>query len=261
MAEIVFETRDGVAVVTLNRPDKLNALAGSMREDLVGALARAGEDETVRAIILTGAGRAFCAGGDIDAMRGMQERGDVEAFRALLDAGALVVQTIRSLPKIVIAMVNGVAAGAGCNLALACDFRIASTHAKLGETFVRIGLHPDWGGTWLLPRLVGPAKALEILATGRLVGAEEAAAIGIVDRLVPPERLEEETMALAKAIADGPPAVIADIKRAVHASAQNDLAAQLGLEKENQLRAFTAEDGREGVAAFSEKRAPKFRGL
>ena len=153
-----------------------------------------------------------------------------------------------------------VLAGAGCNLALACDYRIASDTAKLGETFVKIGIHPDWGGTWFLPRLIGPSRAFELLTTGRMVDAAEALAIGMVDRVVPLADLPEQTTALARAIAQGPPQAIADVKRALAASRTNSLSTQVELESEHQVRAFLSRDAAEGMAAFFEKRAAKFEG-
>jgi len=241
-------TKDGaVATVTLNRPERLNAFAGTMREDLLAALKDAERDHACRVVIITGAGRAFCAGGDVDFMRQLQQRNDLETFSKLLRAGGEVVTQIVQMPKPVIASINGVAAGAGCNLALACDYRIASDQAKLGETFVRIGLHPDWGGTWLLPRIVGRSKALEMMMTGRMVDANEALAIGMIDRVA--SDLAAETQKLAAAIAGAPPAVIADIKRALHAN--NDLRAQLALESENQIRAFQSAEAKEKINAFS----------
>jgi 2-(1,2-epoxy-1,2-dihydrophenyl)acetyl-CoA isomerase len=250
----------GITTITLNRPDKLNAFAGAMREILLAALRDAAADATCRVVIITGAGRAFCAGGDVEFMAGLQREQNVEAFRKLLDAGREIVTTIVSMNKPVIASVNGVAAGAGCNLALACDMRIASDAAKLGETFVRIGIHPDWGGTWLLPRLVGPSRAMEILMTGRMVGADEALRIGMVDRVVPAAELAAETESLARTIADGPPLAIAAIKRALAASPANPLRDQIELESEHQLAAFRSRDAAEGMAAFFEKRPPRFSG-
>jgi enoyl-CoA hydratase/carnithine racemase len=255
---ILTEITDRIATITLNRPDKLNAFGGTMRQELVEALDSAAANDGVRCVVITGAGRAFCAGGDVDAMGRMQREGDADSFAGLLEAGREAVVRIRSMPKLVVAMINGVAAGAGCNLALACDYRIASREAKLGETFVRIGLHPDWGGTWFLPRLVGPSRALEIMATGRMVDATEALAIGMVDRLTAAERLREETLALAAALAASPPAAVAAIKRSLHASESNDLGAQLTLEIERQLAAFASPEGAEGIAAFIEKRRPQF---
>ncbi len=259
MGLILAETSDRIATITLNRPEKLNAFGGTMREELRAALDAAAADRAIRCVIVTGAGRAFCAGGDIDAMRRMQQQRDAASFAALLEAGRETVTRIRSMPKIVIAMVNGVAAGAGCNLALACDYRIASADATLGETFVRIGLHPDWGGTWFLPRLVGPSRALEMMASGRMVAADEAASIGLVDRVVPADRLRDETLAMARAFASGPPSAIAAIKTAAYASASNHLDAQLALEIEHQRAAFESDEAKEGIAAFVEKRQPRFR--
>ena len=249
-----------VTTITLDRPEKLNAFSGTMREELLAALRAAADDATCRVVIITGAGRAFCAGGDVEYMSGLQKNGDVDAFRKLLNAGRDIVTTIADMAKPVIASVNGVAAGAGCNLALACDYRIASETAKLGETFVKIGIHPDWGGTWFLPRLVGPSRALEILMTGRMVDAAEALAIGMVDRVVASAELPSQTMALARAIADGPPLAIADIKRALAASRTNGLPAQVALESEHQVRAFLSRDAGEGMLAFFEKRAARFEG-
>jgi 2-(1,2-epoxy-1,2-dihydrophenyl)acetyl-CoA isomerase len=257
---IAVTTSDSVTTVTLNRPDKLNAFAGTMREELLDALRVAESETSCRVVVITGAGRAFCAGGDVDFMAGLQRNGNVDAFRKLLDAGRDVVTQIASMPKPVIASINGVAAGAGCNLALACDIRLASDAAKLGETFVRIGLHPDWGGTWLLPRLVGYGRAMELLATGRMVAADEALRIGMVDRVVPAAELAAETESLARAIAAGPPLAIAGIKRAMQASERNDLRTQLNLESQHQLDCFRSRDAAEGMAAFFEKRSAAFEG-
>ena len=254
MSFIEFSISAGIATITLNRPEKLNAFSGTMREDLLAALLSCERDEQVRVVVITGAGRAFCAGGDVESMSALQKSNDVASFRKLLDAGRDVVLQIVSMEKPVIASINGVAAGAGCNLALACDYRIASDEAKLGETFVRIGLHPDWGGTWLLPRLVGRSRALEILMTGRMIGPAEAAAIGMIDRIVPASDLANETEKLARAIADGPPLAIGAIKRALNASERNDLRAQLELESEHQVRCFESDDAKERIAAFVAKR-------
>ena len=241
-------TKDGpVTTITLNRPEKLNAFAGTMREDLLAALKSAERDNACRVVIVTGAGRAFCAGGDVDYMRQLQQQNDVESFSKLLRAGGDVVAQIVEMPKPVIASINGVAAGAGCNLALACDYRIASDQAKLGETFVRIGLHPDWGGTWLLPRIAGRSTALEMMMTGRMVDATEALAMGLIDRIA--SDLMAETRKLASAIASAPMAVIADIKRALNTT--NDLRTQLALESQNQIRAFSSPEAKERISAFS----------
>jgi 2-(1,2-epoxy-1,2-dihydrophenyl)acetyl-CoA isomerase len=240
-----------VTTITLNRPEKLNAFAGTMREELLMALRGASAS---RVVVITGAGRAFCAGGDVEFMASLQRENDIDAFRRLLNLGAEIVTTIAEMPPIVIAAINGVAAGAGCNLALACDYRIAADTAKLGETFVRIGLHPDWGGTWLLPRLVGRGRALELLASGRMVDAAEALAIGMVDRVVPAAELADATKKLAASFAAGP---VAAIKRAVRASERNNLRAQLALEAEHQIRAFQSDEARAKIAAFAKARHPE----
>jgi len=258
---MIDTTADGaITTITLNRPDKLNAFAGSMREDLLAALRACEGDENCRVVVITGAGRGFCAGGDVEFMSELQKRGDVDSFRKLLDAGRDIVTKIATMPKPVIASINGVAAGAGCNLALACDVRIASETAKLGETFVRIGIHPDWGGTWFLPRLVGRSRAMEILMSGRMVDAQEALSIGMIDRVVPAAELHAATMSLAGSLAAAPPIPVGDIKRAVNASLANGLDSQIELETAHQLRAFASADAREGMDAFFEKRPPKFNG-
>jgi 2-(1,2-epoxy-1,2-dihydrophenyl)acetyl-CoA isomerase len=260
MPLILNETHDSITTVTLNRPEKLNAFSGTMREELLDALRAAAENSDCRVVILTGAGRAFCAGGDIESMRGLQRERNTDAMRKLLDAGRDVVLQIAGMEKPVIASVNGVAAGAGCNLALACDYRIASDQAKFAESFVKIGLHPDWGGTFLLPRIVGRSRALEMMTTGRLVEAAEALRMGLVDRVVAAGELAKETNVLAQTIAAAPPIAVAGIKHALRESDRNDLRGQLEIETENQLRAFLSADATEGMAAFFEKRAPKFSG-
>lgn len=258
MNEILLQRDAGIATITLNRPDKLNAFEGRMREDLIAILDEVANDETLRVVVITGAGRAFCAGGDVESMSGLRKHGDVAAFRGLLEAGGEIVGRLRAMRHFVIASINGVAAGAGCNLALACDFRIASESAKLAQSFVKIGLHPDWGGTWFLPRLVGRGRAMELMMTGRAVGAREAFELGLIDRVAPLETLAAETIAFARTIADGPRIAIEGIKRAVHASEWQSLADQLSMEVEHQLASFTSSDLPEGLAAYFEKRAPRF---
>jgi 2-(1,2-epoxy-1,2-dihydrophenyl)acetyl-CoA isomerase len=250
--------RDSVATITLNRPDKLNAFTGMMREDLLAALRACEEDTDVRVVVVTGAGRAFCAGGDVEFMSGLQKNGDVASFRKLLDAGRDVILQIATMNKPVLAAINGIAAGAGCNLALACDYRIAASGAKLSESFVRIGLHPDWGGTWLLPRLIGRSRAMEILMTGRMVAAAEALAIGMIDRIA--SDLAAETDQFARILAAAPPIALSGIKRALLASESNDLRTQIDLESEHQLACFRSKDAAEGMSAFFEKRRAIFRG-
>ncbi|HUR83076.1 MAG TPA: enoyl-CoA hydratase [Thermoanaerobaculia bacterium] len=244
MSFIRMEREAGVATITLDRPDKLNAFTGTMREDLLAALRECADD----VVVITGAGRAFCAGGDVEYMHSLQQTSDVDSFRKLLDAGRDVVLQIASMPKPVIAAINGVAAGAGCNLALACDYRIAAETAKLSESFIRIGLHPDWGGTWLLPRLVGRSRAMEILMTGRMVEAAEALAIGMVDRVVADAL--GDAHAFARSIASAPPLAITRIKRALSVAEKNSLRDQLELEAEHQVECFQSEDARTRIASF-----------
>jgi 2-(1,2-epoxy-1,2-dihydrophenyl)acetyl-CoA isomerase len=260
MPHIEYELRGAIGAITLNRPDKLNAFGGTMREELLSALRSAEEDLRCRVVVITGAGRAFSAGGDIEFMSSLQKARDVDSFGKLLDAGRNVILQIVSMRPPVIASINGVAAGAGCNLALACDYRIAADDAKLGQTFVKIGLHPDWGGTWLLPRAIGRARALELMATGRMIDAVDALEMGMIDRIVPSASLAEETAKLAESIAAAPPGAVADIKRALRQAEANDISSQLALEIEHQLRAFLSDDATEGMSAFFEKRAPRFQG-
>ncbi|MBI2213343.1 MAG: enoyl-CoA hydratase [Acidobacteria bacterium] len=258
MNEILLERASGIATITLNRPDKLNSFAGTMREELIAVLDEVADDETLRVVVITGAGRAFCAGGDVEYMSGLQKSGDVATFRGLLEAGGEIVGRLRAMRHLVIASVNGTAAGAGCNLALASDYRIASDGAKFAQSFTKIGLHPDWGGTWFLPRLVGRGRAMELMMTGRAVDAREALELGMVDRVVPHESLASETAAFARTIANGPRIAIEGIKRAVHASEWQSLADQLSMEIEHQLASFTSDEAAEGIAAFFEKRPQKF---
>jgi enoyl-CoA hydratase/carnithine racemase len=250
----------GVGTLTLNRPDKLNAFAGTMRQEVAQAVREMAEHEEVRVLVVTGAGRAFCAGADIGYMKELTERKDTEAFRALVEAGREVVTIIRSTPKPVIASVNGPAAGGGANLALACDFRIASDKASIGQTFNKIGLHPDWGGTYFLPRLVGSSKALELIFSGEMIGADECHRLGLLNRVVPHDQLGPETDSLARAWAAKPPIALALAKQAVYQSGDHTLEGMLDIELEHQLRCFDSRDATEGLDAFLEKRQPLFRG-
>ncbi|MDH3458937.1 MAG: enoyl-CoA hydratase-related protein, partial [Gemmatimonadota bacterium] len=201
-----------------------------------------------------------CAGADIDYMRDLLERRDVEGFEGLVDAGRHVVTTVRAVPKPVIASINGPAAGGGANLALSCDIRIASDRASIGQTFSRIGLHPDWGGTFFLPRLVGSAKALELIFSGEMLDASEAYRLGLFSKVVPHENLAHETRAFAEFLAKKSPLAAAMAKRAVYDSERHSLDEMLGIEMEHQRRCFESDDAREGLEAFLEKRDPIFRG-
>ncbi len=184
---ILTSETEGILTITLNRPDKLNAFVGHMRRDLAEALEHAGSDRGVRVVIITGAGRAFCAGGDIAFMAELMQRRDAEEFSRILGAGRRVILAIRQMTKPVIASINGPASGAGCNLALACDLRVAANTATFSQSFAKVGLHPDWGGTYFLPRLVTPNKACEMFFLGESIDAAEAARLGIVNQVVAPE--------------------------------------------------------------------------
>lgn len=257
---ILVAREDGIGTLTINRPDKLNAFADRMRQDVAAAVRELAGDASIRVLVITGAGRAFCAGADIGYMKDLLEHGDTENFTTLVEAGRAVVTTIRETPKPVIASVNGPAAGGGANLALACDLRIASDRASIGQTFSRIGLHPDWGGTFFLPRLVGSSCAFELFASGDMVNAQDGLRLGLFNRVVPHDTLAAETKVLAQALAAKPPIALALAKKAVYASESQSLSQMLDLELEHQLRCFASRDAREGFAAFLEKRPPSFQG-
>ena len=251
---------DGVLTITLNRPEKLNAFVGRMRRDLAEILERAATDASARCVVLTGAGRAFCSGGDIAYMAELIENDDAEEFGRLLGAARRVLHAIREMPKPVLAAINGAAAGAGFNLALACDLRIASDKATFAQSFAKIGLHPDWGGTYFLPRLVPANIACEMFFLGDALTAERAFQLGLVNRVVPHEMLETETHILATRLSHAPPISIGGSKQAVYESQQATLDDILNYELEAQLRCFRSQDMKEGLRAFLEKRAPKFTG-
>jgi enoyl-CoA hydratase/carnithine racemase len=251
---------EGILTITLNRPDRLNAFIGHMRRDLAEAIEHAGSDRNVRVVIITGAGRAFCAGGDIAFMAELMKRRDEEEFSRILGAGRRVILAIRELTKPVIASINGPASGAGFNLALACDLRIAANTATFSQSFAKVGLHPDWGGTYFLPRLVTPNKACEMFFLGEPIDAAEAARLGIVNQVVAPEELESATLQLAERLRAAPPIALAAAKHAVYMSQLSELDEMLRYETEAQLRCFDSDDGHEGVHAFLEKRDPKFTG-
>lgn len=259
--EYVRIERDGaVGTVWLDRPEKLNAFAGTMREEIGDAVAELGEDSGVRAILVTGEGRGFCAGADVNYLDELVAEGNEDDFVKLLESGERVVRTIRSLAVPVIAAINGPAAGGGANLALACDLRIMADTASIGQTFVRIGLHPDWGGTFFLPRLVGEARALELMWSGRMVGADEALELGLVQRVVPADRFRDESAEWARQMAAAPPLAVGRIKAAVQDSAGADLETMLEREMESQLECFRSEDATRGLFAFRNKETPRFEG-
>jgi len=252
-----LETIEGAATVTLDRPDALNALTVAMKGELLGALRAVGRDPEVRAVILTGSGRAFCAGQDL------KERLEPDAPPLeveLRECYNPIVRAIRELPQPVIAAVNGVAAGAGASLAFACDLRIAASSASFVLAFGRIGLVPDAGATWLLPRLVGAGRAAEMALLGDRVPAADAERWGLVSRVVPDEALLAAARAMAQQLAGMAPRAIALTKRALRRAAEASLEESLEYEAILQGMAGRTHDHSEGVAAFVEKRAPRFRG-
>lgn len=258
--EILLIERDGaVAVITLNRPRSKNALDAALLEALGAALRGVADDAAVRAVVLTGAGGAFCAGADLKAA--LADNPDAfDNLDGTLDAYHAIIRAVVGAPKPVIAAVPGVAVGFGCDLALACDLRLLSEEAILQEKFVKIGLMPDGGGTFWLPRLVGLARAMEIMLLGEPISAERALALGIANRVVPAASLRDEAMKLAHTLAKGPPLAFARIKRAVRAGLGATIDAALDLEKEGQLECLRSGDAMEGVLSWIQKREPVFQG-
>jgi 2-(1,2-epoxy-1,2-dihydrophenyl)acetyl-CoA isomerase len=257
---VIEKHEDGVATLILNRPDKLNALNIALAVALNETLGRIATDKNIHAVILTGAGRAFCAGGDLaEIWKGRQEN-DVADLEPLLRAGMQMVLKIRTMRQPVIAAVNGAAAGAGMNIALAADIRFASEAAVFGQNFAKVGLFPDYGGTFFLPQLMGPAKAAEMLYTGDMIDAKAALQLGLVNRLVPADKLEGEAMAFAKGIVHGPRLASRALKQVLFGNQRAELAKALEYEVEEQMKCFASEDCAEGLRAFFEKRKPNFQG-
>ncbi len=255
-----FEIRDRIGVLTLNRPDKLNALVPEMAAGFEEALAKAAEPG-VKALLVRGEGRAFCAGGDIGWMLQGLKEGRLEEMKALLNLGVRVSHGFKTLPKPVIAVVQGPAAGAGMSLALSADFRIATPDAKLSMAFVKIGLHPDWGGSVMLNMLVNPAIALELMLTGEGIDVQRAHDLGLVNQIVDAEVLEDVVKFLCIRLAHGPGEAFARIKQSALRNAGHTSESLLALlEEEGRQMAATIQsaDAREGLMAFMEKRAPKF---
>ncbi|RDV03738.1 2-(1,2-epoxy-1,2-dihydrophenyl)acetyl-CoA isomerase PaaG [Undibacter mobilis] len=256
---ILVQRRAGYRVVTLNRPDRLNAFNDAMHEALRAAIDEAEADEDCRAVLLTGAGRAFCSGQDLNDR--LLKPGEKPVPRESLEKYYNpLVRRLHALPFPVVAAVNGVAAGAGANIALACDIVIAARSASFTQSFARIGLIPDSGGTYILPRLIGEARARALMLTAEPVPAEQAADWGMIWRCVDDDQLIPEAIALCEQFAIAPTQGLALIKRALDASATNTLDQQLNLERDLQREAVMSPDYAEGVRAFMEKRKPNFRG-
>ncbi|MCU1289411.1 MAG: phenylacetate degradation, enoyl-CoA hydratase paaB [Acidobacteria bacterium] len=258
---VTYELNETVAIITLNRPEALNALSLQLTLDLRSAI-QAAIDDQARAVVLTGAGRAFCSGGDLREMQSMwRKEGRIEAFlEEPLKALHEVIILIRETPIPFIAAVQGVCAGAGTNFALACDIVFAADNASFNEAFVRIGLSPDCGGSFFLPRVIGEKLAAELFMTGETVSAERAARFGMINRVTTADNLMSESLLMAKKLALAPTASIGRIKRMLNASFSNDLRRQLELEHECQIESGKSNDFKEGVTAFFEKRQPNFTG-
>lgn len=256
---IVFEASDGVATLTLNRPDRLNSLNARMHEEIAAVLGTVESDAAVRALLITGAGRGFCAGQDLN-LRDASATGDFDAGAALERYYNPLIRRLRALEKPIVAAVNGPAAGAGANIAFACDIVIAARSASFLQAFCRLGLVPDAGGTWFLPRLAGSARAMGMALLGEPLPAETAAQWGLIWKVVDDDKLVDEARGLARKLAQGPTAGLGLIKQALNRSLANDLDAQLDVERDLQRVAARSEDFREGVAAFLEKRPAKFKG-
>jgi len=258
MEPVLIALEAGVLRITLNRPEKLNAFNPVVHKGLSDAMARAESESAIRCLLITGAGRGFCAGQDL---------GERDMKAASIDLGSgldtwynPLVRRMRALPKPIVCAVNGVAAGAGANFALACDIVLAARSASFIQAFVKIGLVPDCGGSYFLPRLAGMQRAMALAMTGERLSAEDAERWGLIWKCVDDANLKQESEKLSQALAKGPTKSLGLIKQAMYSSATNDLSAQLDLERDLQREIGKGEDYREGVAAFLEKRAPQFKG-
>jgi 2-(1,2-epoxy-1,2-dihydrophenyl)acetyl-CoA isomerase len=261
LPELIEAIEDGIATLTFNRPERMNALSTPIMEGLLRGLPRLAGDAAVKVVVLTGAGRAFCAGGDVKSMAegGGEERSAAEATarpRSRMEVSRI----LHELPKPTIAMINGPAAGAGLALALACDLRIAGTLARLMTAFVKVGFSGDFGGSYFLTKLVGTAKARELYLTGRAVDADDALTLGLVNRVVPYDQLHNATMELARSLAQGPSIALSLMKRNLSYAESGGLAELLDMEAVHQVQTGRTEDHREAANAFVEKRPPIFVG-
>lgn len=256
---IILKKEDGIATITLNRPQKRNAVNPKMLEELIDATYRVGCDPTIKVAVLTGAGKAFMAGGDLNELIPSVANGPFE-LRNSFQKGGQIVLNLRNMTKPVIAAVNGPAFGGGCSVALSCDIILASEHAKFNASFVNVGIHPDSGLIYFLPRLIGIAKACEMIFTGETIDAKEAERIGLVNRVVPARLLYPMTNELAKRLARGPSVAIGLAKVSLYQGLTMDLISVLEAEARAQSMCFLTEDFKEGINAFREKRKPRFKG-
>ena len=253
------EKEGAIATLVLNRPERLNALLPTLVLSFPRAIEDVRKDDAIRVLIMTGAGRAFCAGGDVGTKGKDKTYQELSQRWSRFLIGPVAI-SLRNLEKPTIAAINGAAVGAGVSLFLACDITIASENAKFGLAFVKVGLVPDAGATYFLPRKVGISKAIELMCTGDMINAEEAERIGLVSRVVPQDKLMEEVRELAEKLAKGPPIAIGLIKRAAYKSLDNNLEQQIDFEDYAQSLCFKTEDHKEGARSFMEKREPDFKG-
>ncbi len=260
LEHVLLDKKDHIGTITLNRPEKLNAFGGKMRQEIEEVVDDVCKDRSVRVIVITGAGKAFCVGGDVTEFVGGTTKALEEISPTERPAMSKIVLALNAVEKPVIAAVNGVAAGGGVNLALSCDIRIASRSARFGQVFTRRGVHPDWGGSYFLPRLVGYAKACELIFSAEVIDAREALKIGMVNQVVPNEKLMEFTMEMAEKMAKNAPIPMAFAKRALQNFNKWDLAQALDYEAYVLAITMNSKDVTEGFTAFLEKREPRFTG-
>jgi 2-(1,2-epoxy-1,2-dihydrophenyl)acetyl-CoA isomerase len=254
---LLFEKKDNVTTITLNRPDVFNAFNDEQSYELQDALKQAKRDPETRVVVLTGAGKAFCSGQDLKAIAGAEKRSFIDSLHKRYNP---IIREMRNMPKPIICKLNGVAAGAGCSLALASDFIIASEQASLIEVFINVGLVLDSGSSFFLPRLVGSARAFELSTMGSKVTAKQALEWGMINRCVPAEQLDEETVKIVEYYANAPTKAIGLMKKMLNKSFNSDLETMLEYEAYCQEIAGSSYDNKEGVAAFNEKRKPQFKG-
>lgn len=255
-----FVVDQGVATITLNRPEKLNAFTAEMLEDWLAALDACRTSSEIRVVIVTGTGRAFTTGGDMEALGAAAEQTPSAIRDRLVNGTQRLPRKLAEIDKPVIAAMNGIATGAGLDIALACDLRFAAESARFAETYARMGLIPGLGGAWLLPRLVGHAKALEMLWSCDWIEAREAERIGLVNKVVPDALLMDETYAFARRLAQGPPLAIQGIKRLVRMAREQDFCTSLEVAATSMITVRSSEDHKEAVTAFRDKRTPLFQG-